>query len=131
MERITGRMDPMSLLRMDEMARRDELLLKKLEDLTPKHKAKDDWDNTYEFNLSTVRNKEIIPIPVTVVDISALSVFHLDDDVTLTINGSTELKCTTTMTMRDRVIKSVELTNSVSSGYVRIYAQGKRKNARG
>lgn len=130
MERITGRVDPIHLLEIDEQSRRDELLLKKLDELKPKYKEKDDWGDTFEFDLSEERNKELIPLPTTVVEINSLSVFHLDDDVTLTINGETDIECTTTITLRDRKIDTVALTNSSSSGYVRIYFQGKRKNVK-
>lgn len=88
---------------------------------------KDNWIGTYKFNLSTARDKEIVPIPFTIIDLSALACSHLDDDFSLFVNGE-EIEFTTTMTMRDYDFESVEITNSASSGWVKLYAQGKRKN---
>ena len=87
---------------------------------------KDDWMDVYKFDISTARSKEIVPIPFTIVDLTSLACSHLDDDFTLHINGK-DLEFTTTMTLRDYDIKTVEITNSASSGWVKLYAQGKRK----
>lgn len=98
-----------------------------IERVERKEGKKDDWYSTLRYDLSSSRNNEIIVLPYATVDITAVTCYYLDNDFSLKINRGEDIDFYSTMTLRDLEIETLSISNDASSGYAKIYVQGKRK----
>lgn len=98
-----------------------------IERVERKEERKDNWYSTLQYDLSSSRNNEIIALPYATVDITAVTCYYLDNDFSLKINRGESIDFYSTMTLRDLEIETLSISNDASSGYAKIYVQGKRK----
>ena len=122
--------DPFQAVSLNQQLLRLDKQVAKLTEISDSLKA-DDWYDIVTLDLSTARNDKEIQLPIGITRISTITVFSLDNPMSLTLllksgPGKT-IDYTTTMKISNLDVRRVYVTNTASSGEAKIYLQGNYK----
>lgn len=122
--------DPFQAVSLNQQLLKLDKQIEKLTEISDSLKA-DDWYEIITLDLTIARNDKGIQLPAGIVKLSTITVFKLDNPISLTLllksGPGKKIDYTTTMKISNLDVRRVYVTNTASSGEAKIYLQGNYK----